>query len=94
MKRSRFTPQQIAKILKECDSGTSIAELCQRYAISSSTIYVWKSRYERHSDAAEMHLVNLELENRRLRQRLDDLSLDNETLKGELRRLRNAAANL
>ena len=37
-----------------------------------------------------MHVWNLEQENRRLKQRLEDLSLDFESLKGEMRRLRNA----
>lgn len=90
MKRSRFTPQQISSILKECAAGRSVADLCQHYGISSSTLYAWKSRYERRSEPADLHLWNLELENRRLKQRLEELSLDFETLKGEMRRLRNA----
>jgi len=89
MKRSRFTHQQISKILKECETGRSVAEICQEHGISSSTIYSWKLRYERRREPADMHLINLEQENRRLKQRLDNLSLDYETLKGEMRRLRN-----
>jgi putative transposase len=93
MKHSRFTHQQIAQILKECASGARVADLCQQYGISSSTIYSWKARYERHCEPGDMHLANLEIENRRLRQRLDQISLDYESLKGEMRRLRSLEPN-
>ena len=90
MKRSRFSHQQISRILNEFESGRTVAELCQEYGVSSSTIYAWKSRYEHHAGASDLHVLNLEAENRRLKQRLDDLSLDYESLKGEMRLLRNA----
>ena len=92
MKRSRFTLQQILKILKEYDSGSSVIEVCTRYGISSSTVYAWKARYEQHIDAADLTMTNLAVENRRLKQRLEDMRVDYEALKGEIRRLRDADA--
>jgi putative transposase len=94
MKHSRFSHQQIARILKECEAGKSVAEVCQEHGISSSTIYSWRTRYESRSEPGEMQVLNLEIENRRLKQRLDEISLDFESLKGEMRRLRNREPQL
>lgn len=89
MKRSRFTQQQILQILKACEEGGRVADLCATYGVSSSTIYSWKMRFAaRATDGAERQ-SSLEIENRRLKERLEELSLAHENLKGELRRLRN-----
>ncbi|WP_157844661.1 transposase, partial [Chryseobacterium sp. Leaf201] len=45
MKKSRFSPEQIAKILKDYDAGTSSEELCRLNGISRQTFYKWRSKY-------------------------------------------------
>ena len=95
MRRSRFSQQEIAKILTECASGRRTADVCREHTISTTTLYQWKKTQggktqdgtENTSTAA--HAPNLELENQRLRQRIVDLRQVNEALKGELRRLRS-----
>ena len=94
MRRSRFSSQQIAKILKECASGRRIADVCREHNISSSTIYHWRTAYAAKDFSFVAHAPDLELENRQLRQRLIDLSLAHEELKGELRRLRSRRQDL
>ncbi len=41
MKKSRFTDQQIAFILKQVDDGTSIDEVCRKAGISQQTYYIY-----------------------------------------------------
>ena len=38
MKKSRFSEQQIAFILKQADDGTSVEEVCRKAGISQQTL--------------------------------------------------------
>ncbi len=45
MKKSRFSEQQIAFILKQADDGTSVEEVCRKAGISQQTYYRWRKKY-------------------------------------------------
>ena len=45
MKKSKFSPQQIAKILKEFDNGKSAVEISREYGVSTAAFYKWRERY-------------------------------------------------
>ena len=45
MRKSKFSPTQIAKILKEFDLGKSVIEITRDYGVSSSAFYKWRERY-------------------------------------------------
>lgn len=39
MKKSRFTPEQIAALLAEADKGKSVSEIAREQSISTKTFY-------------------------------------------------------
>lgn len=45
MKKSRFTEQQIAFVLKQGDDGTSVEEVCREAGVSRQTYHRWRKRY-------------------------------------------------
>lgn len=76
MKRKTFTPQQIAKILKEFEEGKSAAEISREHGVSQAAFYKWRQRYN-GMDATELkRLKDLEEENRRLKAMYAELALD------------------
>ena len=81
MKKSRFSPIQIAKILKEFDAGKTAAEISREYGISTATFYKWRERYAGMSGKELKRIKELEQENRKLKQMYADLSLDHRILK-------------
>lgn len=44
MKKSRFSEQQIAFILKQADDGLSVEEVCRNAGISQQTYYRWRKK--------------------------------------------------
>ena len=81
MKRSRFTETQIIRILKEVEGGRQVKEVCREYGMSDATYYNWKAKYGGMSVSDVKRLKQLEDENRRLKQLVADLTLDNQALK-------------
>ncbi len=76
MKRKTFTPQQIARILKEFEEGKSAAEISREHGVSQAAFYKWRQRYN-GMDATELkRLKELEEENRRLKSMYAELALD------------------
>jgi putative transposase len=57
------------------------AEVCRQHGISSATFYKWKAKYGGLEVSEAQRLRRLEDENRRLKQIVADLTLDNQALK-------------
>ena len=81
MKRGQFTEEQIIDILHEAEAGQKVADICRKYGVSEGTFYRWKSAYGGLEVSQVRRLRQLEDENRRLKQIVADLTLDNTMLK-------------
>src|SRR5947199_2579714 len=81
MRQSRFTEEQITGVLQQAEAGIKTAEICRQHGISSATFYKWKGKYGGLEVSEARRLRQLEDENRRLKQIVADLTLDNQALK-------------
>ena len=86
MKKSRFSEAQILGILRQQDQGQTVAQICREHGISDPTFYAWKRQYGGMSVSELQRLKHLEDENRRLKQLVADLSLENQVVKEVLRK--------
>lgn len=84
MKAARFTESQIVAILKQQDSGQTVAQISREHGISEATFYTWKSKYGGMQVAEVKRIKELEEENRRLKKMYADLSLQHDITKEAL----------
>ena len=86
MKRSKFSDQQIAFLLRQGEEGTSVEEVCRKAGISVQTYYRWRKKYGGLMPSEMKRLKQLEEENQRLKRLVADLSLDKEMLQEVVRK--------
>jgi len=86
MKKSRFSEQQIAFILRQAEEGVSVEDVCRKAGISIQTYYRWRKKYGGLMPSEMRRLKQLEEENQRLKKLVADLSLDKEMLQDVIRR--------
>lgn len=79
MKRSKFSPTQIACILKEFENGKSSEEIQRDHSISKATLYNWRQRYGGMEASELKRIKELEEENSKLKRMYANLALDLET---------------
>jgi putative transposase len=80
VRRSRFSEEQIVFVLRQAEAGVPIAELLRKYGVSQQTFYRWRKRYGGLEAGELRRLKELEIENRRLKGLVADLSLDKQVL--------------
>ena len=81
MRKSKFSPQEIAKILKEFDNGKSVEQISREHGVSSASFYKWRSKYSGMNSKELKRLKELEEENRKLKQMYATLALDHQMAK-------------
>lgn len=84
MTKSKFSEHQIISILKQVESGRTVAEVCRESSISTSTYFKWKAKYGGLEASDLKKMRDLEQENRQLKRMFADLSLENRALKDVL----------
>ena len=82
--KQRFTEEQIIRILKEHAGGKRTADIVREYNITEQTFYRWKSKYGGMEVSEAKRLRQLQEENRRLKEVVANLTLDNHILKDVL----------
>tara|TARA_R110002124_G_C8862023_1_gene507092 strand:- start:904 stop:1170 length:267 start_codon:yes stop_codon:yes gene_type:complete len=76
MRKSKFSPTQITKILKEFESGKDVETISRDHGVSKATFYQWRRRYG-GMEASELKKVKqLEEENAKLKRMYTDLALE------------------
>jgi transposase-like protein len=88
MKRTRHSPEQIIKKLRDADgmlaAGRTVGEVCQALGISEQTLNRWRNQYGGMKSEEARRLKGLEEENKRLKKLLAEAELDKAILKEAL----------
>ena len=80
MKRSRFTDEQIVRILQEADKDP-VAEVAKRHGVSEPSIYAWRKKFGDLGSDDVKRLKQLEQENSRLKKLVVERDLEIEVMK-------------
>ena len=84
-RRKKHEPEQIVAKLRDADAmlnaGKDLAAVLQALEISEATLHRWRAQYGGMKSEEAKRLKALEDENRRLKEIVADLTLDNKMLK-------------
>ena len=80
MKRSRFTDEQIVRILQEADRDP-VAQVAKRHGVSEPSIYAWRKKFGDMGADDVRRLKQLEQENSRLKNIVAERDLEIEVMK-------------
>jgi len=80
VKKSRFSEEQMVKILREADRHP-VGEVAKKHAISEQTIYAWRKRFGKLEAADVKRLRQLEHQNLKLKKLVTERDLEIEVMR-------------
>lgn len=80
MKKSRFSDEQIVKILRDANE-TSVAEAARKHQVTEQTLYRWRRLYDGMEVSDVKELKGLRDENMRLKKLLAERDLELDVMK-------------
>ena len=80
MKKSRFSEDQMVKILREADTS-AVSEVAKKHGVSEQTIYLWRKRFGKLEAVDVKRLRQIEGENAKLKKLLAERDLEIEVMK-------------
>ncbi len=80
MKKSRFSEEQMVKILREVDKSP-VARVAKKHGVSEQTIYAWRKRFGTLEAVDVKRLRQLEQENAKLKKLVAERDLEIDVMK-------------